>query len=58
MTHRDLKLENILLASADEDNFEVRVADFGFSLFIDPKDELKLVCGTPLYMAPEIMKKE
>ena len=36
MTHRDLKPDNILLSSADENNFECRVADFGFSAFIDP----------------------
>lgn len=36
----------------------VKIADFGFSCIYDPKDGLDTMIGTPLYMAPEILKKE
>ena len=49
--HRDLKLENLLMASRDSD--EVKIMDFGLS-----KDSTmshpKTYCGTISYMAPEV----
>ena len=53
--HRDIKLENILLTK----NNEIKIIDFGFGLY-NPRNYLqKFFCGTPNYMAPEIiMKKE
>lgn len=56
ITHRDLKPENILLEHQDKDRLEIKISDFGFSCFFDPKDGLDLVLGSPLYMAPEIIK--
>ena len=56
ITHRDLKPENILLESKDENNLNVKIADFGFSCFFDPEQGLDLVLGSPLYMAPEIIQ--
>ena len=56
MTHRDLKPENILLESSNIKNLDVKIADFGFSCFFDPKEGLDLVLGSPLYMAPEIIQ--
>jgi serine/threonine protein kinase len=56
ITHRDLKPENILLESKDVDNLSVKIADFGFSCFFDPEKGLDLVLGSPLYMAPEIIR--
>lgn len=53
--HRDLKPRNILLTNK---NKTLKIADFGFA-----KQEYKkinmydTVCGSPLYMAPEIMKR-
>jgi serine/threonine protein kinase len=37
-------------------NFTICVADFGFSLFKDEKLMEKSRCGTPGYVAPEILK--
>lgn len=60
VVHRDLKPENILLATPDE-NAPIKIADFGLSKIYDPdtqKDQsLKTMCGTPGYVAPEILKK-
>ena len=56
VTHRDLKLENLLM---DNDNSVVKVIDFGFSTCFSHEKKVKLFCGTPTYMAPEIvMRKE
>mmetsp|Transcript_34635 Transcript_34635/g.52970 ORF Transcript_34635/g.52970 Transcript_34635/m.52970 type:complete len:268 (+) Transcript_34635:26-829(+) len=56
ITHRDLKPENILLESKDKKKLEVKISDFGFSCFFEPTDGLDLVLGSPLYMAPEIIR--
>ena len=55
IAHRDLKPENVLLESKNRDTVEVKLADFGFSCFFDPKQGLELVLGSPLYMAPELI---
>lgn len=31
IVHRDIKPENILLVSDDVNNFEIKIADFGFA---------------------------
>lgn len=58
ITHRDMKPENILLVSKDEDNFDVKIADLGFAQEFDREKGLDLVLGTPLYMAPELILHE
>ncbi|CAF1329604.1 unnamed protein product [Rotaria sordida] len=61
IVHRDLKLENILLKNTPKsktDEFDIRVTDFGLSSkkSITNTDSLfNDYCGTPLYMAPEIL---
>ena len=35
-----------------------KLTDFGFSCVLDPGSNLSLVLGTPLYMAPELMRSE
>nr|CAB3227513.1 calcium/calmodulin-dependent protein kinase type IV-like [Phallusia mammillata] len=53
IVHRDLKPEN-LLYSDDSENAVLKVADFGLSR-INDKETMKTICGTPGYVAPEIL---
>lgn len=53
--HRDIKLENILI---DKKNKTIKIIDFGFSVSVQPDKKLCMFCGTPSYMAPEIVSKQ
>ena len=50
--HRDLKLGNIFL----DRNMNVKVGDFGLAALIEnPGERKKTICGTPNYIAPEVL---
>ena len=51
--HRDIKPENILL---DQDG-RCKLADFGWSNFDDGRKNRETYCGTPEYLAPEMVTK-
>jgi len=51
VAHRDLKLENILFVK----DAGVKLIDFGFA--VKSKEKQRTFCGTPTYMAPEIIKR-
>ncbi|CAK9048599.1 unnamed protein product [Durusdinium trenchii] len=55
--HRDLKPQNILLSDNSIDPV-LKLADFGFARALQPQDMAATVCGSPLYMAPEILRHE
>ncbi|XP_063228881.1 ovarian-specific serine/threonine-protein kinase Lok-like isoform X2 [Bacillus rossius redtenbacheri] len=55
ITHRDLKVDNILLAS-EEAECVVKVADFGLAKLRDENSVMATVCGSPMYVAPEVLK--
>lgn len=53
IVHRDIKLANVLI----NEKFEIKLADFGFAKLLDDNSQLlESYCGTPLTMAPEILK--
>ena len=52
--HRDIKPENVLLA----ENFVAKLTDFGWSNYMQEDEKRQTVCGTPIYLAPEIIKED
>ena len=59
VAHRDIKLENVLLISNNlsEENTQIKLIDFGFSYEMPNSHKIKIFCGTPSYMAPEIVSR-
>ncbi|KAL3618477.1 hypothetical protein CASFOL_037559 [Castilleja foliolosa] len=55
LIHRDLKPQNLLLSS-NGDNSVLKIADFGFARSLQPRGLAETLCGSTLYMAPEIMQ--
>jgi len=54
VVHRDIKPENILYENED-DNSRLKIADFGLSKSLKYRNTMDTVCGTPLYVAPEVL---
>ncbi|KAJ6247844.1 serine/threonine-protein kinase dclk3 [Anaeramoeba flamelloides] len=57
IVHRDLKPEN-LLYTEENDEIIVKLTDFGLSKILSSRDMMTTACGTPYYVAPEIIKRE
>ena len=60
VVHRDLKPENILIEK-DMDTEEVcniKLTDFGLSKIAVPNEIMHESCGTPAYVAPEVLHKK
>lgn len=55
IAHRDLKPENLLLMNKQSDS-DIKIADFGFAKFSSNEACLTTQCGTPGYVAPEILE--
>lgn len=70
--HRDIKPENILLSikkrksedeisqgpwDEDEIDIQVKIADFGLAKFTGEMKFTNTLCGTPSYVAPEVLSK-
>jgi fused-like protein len=51
--HRDIKPQNILISASGI----IKICDFGFARAIDNKTMITSIKGTPLYMAPELLKE-
>ena len=51
--HRDIKPENLLL----DENYRIKLSDFGWSNFTYEGENRKTYCGTPEYLAPEMIRK-
>lgn len=54
IVHRDIKPENILLLDKD---LSVKLADFGLAKIIGEESFTTTLCGTPSYVAPEILEQ-
>jgi serine/threonine protein kinase len=52
--HRDLKPQNILMSS----EHNIVVTDFGFAKNLNEDTLITTLCGSPMYMAPEIFNKQ
>ncbi|PVU88167.1 hypothetical protein BB561_005989 [Smittium simulii] len=54
IVHRDIKPENILLS--EYEGYNVKLADFGLAKIVGETSFMKTLCGTPMYVAPEVIK--
>lgn len=55
LLQRDLKPQNLLLSDSSS-NPLLKIADFGFARSLAPQGLAETLCGSPLYMAPEILQ--
>lgn len=60
VVHRDLKPQNLLLHYAgtttpSPSQIKIKIADFGFARFLPGKMMAATLCGSPMYMAPEVI---
>ncbi|XP_059090467.1 serine/threonine-protein kinase unc-51-like isoform X1 [Tigriopus californicus] len=60
IVHRDLKPQNILLHHDGRKNpapqdIKLKIADFGFARFLQDGVMAATLCGSPMYMAPEVI---
>ncbi|XP_055335602.1 serine/threonine-protein kinase unc-51-like [Paramacrobiotus metropolitanus] len=72
IVHRDLKPQNILLCCNDEryragsnkdrrpdpQSLQLKIADFGFARFLQDGVMAATLCGSPMYMAPEVIMSQ
>ncbi|XP_072312208.1 serine/threonine-protein kinase ULK2 [Eucyclogobius newberryi] len=61
--HRDLKPQNILLSYAGRkksgvSGIRVKIADFGFARYLQSNMMAATLCGSPMYMAPEVIMSQ
>lgn len=55
IVHRDIKPENLLYSSKDAKGSVVKISDFGLARFVN-NELATTACGTPGYVAPEVLK--
>jgi len=54
IVHRDLKLGNLFL----DENLVVKIGDFGLATTVKENERKQTICGTPNYIAPEVLMKK
>ena len=55
--HRDIKPENLLYSTKNPQTRIIKVSDFGLARFISADTLASTTCGTPGYVAPEILEE-
>jgi len=55
IVHRDLKPENLLCSESKDHDIHIYVADFGLSRVFKDNQQLNTYCGSPEYVAPEVL---
>lgn len=59
LTHRDVKPENFVFLKKAGNHAELKLTDFGIAHYSeDPEAVCKTMCGTPLYIAPEVLFRQ
>ncbi|KAF4070434.1 hypothetical protein AMELA_G00285440 [Ameiurus melas] len=63
IVHRDLKPQNILLSYSagrrvTPNNICIKLADFGFARYLQGNTMAATLCGSPMYMAPEVIMSQ
>ncbi|KAM4576676.1 serine/threonine-protein kinase ULK1a isoform 1-T1 [Odontesthes bonariensis] len=61
--HRDLKPQNILLCHSEgrrsnSSSTSIKIADFGFARHLQTNTMAATLCGSPMYMAPEVIMSQ
>jgi len=56
VAHCDMKPKNLLLVS-DDDDVQMKLADFGFATRVYQPGSLTKQCGTPFFVAPEVLMR-
>lgn len=57
VVHRDMKPENVVIMdTSSDDDLAIKIIDFDTATFFNVNSHLKGSYGTPLYMAPEVIK--
>ena len=54
--HRDIKPENLLFPTKDRNLNNIKLSDFGLAKILEENQMVSTTCGTPGYIAPEILK--
>ena len=57
IVHRDIKPENILLSDVNEISSPV-LTDFEYAKLLDEGQTCSRLCGTKVYIAPEVLKSQ
>ena len=58
IVHRNLKPENLLFGTKDLTSATIKISNFGLARHISSEELATTTCGTPGYMAPEILNNE
>ncbi|XP_078680406.1 serine/threonine-protein kinase ULK1-like isoform X1 [Branchiostoma floridae x Branchiostoma belcheri] len=60
--HRDLKPQNLLLSHSRPNpapqDIKIKIADFGFARYLQSNMMAATLCGSPMYMAPEVITSQ